>query len=238
LGSLLVVRHGQASFHDEDYDNLSELGVEQARRLGAYLAHSKREVDVLVSGPLRRQLDTAEHMRRGAQQAGSALPEATVSDAWTEYPAIELLTRGLPIIAERDDEVREILEEAKGELRSLASVPPFELLFNKIRVAWMTGELALDGVETFVEFRTRVHDGLRALLDDVGDKRAAVVTSGGPVGLVLQQALSLDDEIAMQMTAVVTNSSVTVVRQKRGTIQLLSFNTLPHLRERKLVTFR
>ena len=37
MGTLYLVRHGQASFGADDYDQLSPLGHQQAVRLGEYL---------------------------------------------------------------------------------------------------------------------------------------------------------------------------------------------------------
>jgi broad specificity phosphatase PhoE len=37
MGTLYLVRHGQASFGADDYDQLSELGRRQSVRLGEYL---------------------------------------------------------------------------------------------------------------------------------------------------------------------------------------------------------
>ena len=37
MGTLYLVRHGQASFGADDYDQLSPLGQQQAVRLGEYL---------------------------------------------------------------------------------------------------------------------------------------------------------------------------------------------------------
>ena len=39
MAELLIVRHGQASFGAENYDELSPLGVEQAQLAGDYLRH-------------------------------------------------------------------------------------------------------------------------------------------------------------------------------------------------------
>jgi broad specificity phosphatase PhoE len=36
MGQLLLVRHGQASFGADDYDQLSDLGQKQSIRLGEY----------------------------------------------------------------------------------------------------------------------------------------------------------------------------------------------------------
>jgi broad specificity phosphatase PhoE len=40
MGTLYLVRHGQASFGADDYDQLSDLGRAQAVRLGEYLART------------------------------------------------------------------------------------------------------------------------------------------------------------------------------------------------------
>ena len=39
MGSIYLIRHGQASFGADDYDVLSPLGVRQAEVLGDHLAH-------------------------------------------------------------------------------------------------------------------------------------------------------------------------------------------------------
>ena len=72
----------------------------------------------------------------------------------------------------------------------------------------------------------------------MGDGRGIVVTSGGPVGMAMQLALGLTDEMAMRMTSVVANSAMTSLRRRDGGYLLTSFNALPHLRDPKLITFR
>ncbi len=63
MGVLLLVRHGQASFGADDYDDLSDLGRHQARLLGARLRD--QPVARLVSGGMRRQRDTATELGLG-----------------------------------------------------------------------------------------------------------------------------------------------------------------------------
>ena len=50
MSSILLVRHGQASFGAADYDNLSDVGHEQSRVLGAALAARGVSPDVVVAG--------------------------------------------------------------------------------------------------------------------------------------------------------------------------------------------
>ena len=48
--SLLLVRHGQASFGAADYDQLSERGQVQSRRLGDWLAQGGHRFEAVVVG--------------------------------------------------------------------------------------------------------------------------------------------------------------------------------------------
>ena len=59
MSQVLLVRHGQASWGADDYDVLSERGVEQSGVLGAALAARGIEPTVLVSGAMRRHHQTA-----------------------------------------------------------------------------------------------------------------------------------------------------------------------------------
>ena len=49
MGTLYLVRHGQASFGADDYDQLSELGHKQSVRLGEYFAHKGIHFDGLIA---------------------------------------------------------------------------------------------------------------------------------------------------------------------------------------------
>ena len=59
MGSIFLIRHGQASFGADDYDVLSPVGVRQAEVLGEHLEQLGIAFDRCVSGSLRRQQHTA-----------------------------------------------------------------------------------------------------------------------------------------------------------------------------------
>src|SRR5690349_11420161 len=73
MGTLYLVRHGQASFGAADYDNLSELGRKQSVRLGEYFAHKGIHFDGLIAGTLRRHKQTLEGILQGMNRAGEHL---------------------------------------------------------------------------------------------------------------------------------------------------------------------
>ncbi|MBU5895007.1 histidine phosphatase family protein, partial [Vibrio cholerae O1] len=58
MGTLYLVRHGQASFGAEDYDQLSERGTAQSQRLGAYWRERGLRFDAVYTGTLRRHEQT------------------------------------------------------------------------------------------------------------------------------------------------------------------------------------
>ena len=66
---VLLVRHGQASFGGDDYDQLSELGRRQAELTGRWLRDRGLRRPVAVHGSLRRQRDTAALALAAAGQA-------------------------------------------------------------------------------------------------------------------------------------------------------------------------
>ena len=63
--SLLLVRHGQASFGAADYDQLSGRGVEQSRRLGDWLADGGHRFDAREAGLAGDELGEAKEATPG-----------------------------------------------------------------------------------------------------------------------------------------------------------------------------
>ena len=58
MAAIFLLRHGQASFGESDYDRLSPLGIEQARLLGAALAGCNLRSPQFISGGMRRHQET------------------------------------------------------------------------------------------------------------------------------------------------------------------------------------
>ena len=71
MGTLYLVRHGQASFGADDYDCLSALGERQSRRLGEYFKLRGLRFEAALAGTLRRQQQTLAGISEGL---GSSIP--------------------------------------------------------------------------------------------------------------------------------------------------------------------
>ena len=101
MGTLYLVRHGQASFGADNYDLLSPLGRQQSVRLGEYFSYKGVHFDAVLTGTLNRQIQTLEGIcegmgvvfecERGAgpPQASSAPPGGSEAHAVASVGAIE-----------------------------------------------------------------------------------------------------------------------------------------------------
>src|SRR6266705_2163171 len=85
MSVLTLIRHGQASFFADNYDQLSELGERQARALGEYWARRELKFDEVYTGPRVRQRHSAELAVAAARQAGQTCPDPAILQDLDEY---------------------------------------------------------------------------------------------------------------------------------------------------------
>lgn len=239
MSTLVLIRHGQASLASADYDVLSPTGVLQSQALGRHLAARGDAFDRLFTGPLRRHVDTAAHLRAAAADGGLALPEPEPAADFDEFPALEILARCVATTGERDPEVARLsaaMTSARGDAREFPRA--FDRLFQAMMRHWLAGAFDGLGIEPYADFQARIERGLEAVLRAAGrGARIAVVTSAGPVGAALRRALHLQPWDGMRAAFVVANTAMSELWARPGELTLSSFNGVPHL-ERALVTMR
>ena len=94
MSEVYFVRHGQASFGSDNYDQLSPKGHQQARMLGEYFATQQLQFDHILTGDMVRHRETAEGIC-----AGMGI-EASDRDPWPGIAAgaerVVGETRGVP----------------------------------------------------------------------------------------------------------------------------------------------
>ena len=221
MGLLLLVRHGQASFGAEDYDVLSENGVEQSRRLGEVLAAQGFSPSVVLHGAMRRQRDTAQAM---VDAAGWDAPLET-DQRWDEFAHLGVLA-AYPAGSDHTDR------------RS------FQQQFELATQRWASAEHDDEYDETYAAFLERVRDGLghAAGLSGPGSS-ALVVTSGGAIAAACAALVVGSEEPAMlspvwhRLNTVLANASVTRVLVGSSGPRLLTYNEHAYLGP-ELVTYR
>jgi broad specificity phosphatase PhoE len=224
VGTLYLIRHGQASYGEPDYDRLSPRGVEQALAIGRWAARA--ELGALFSGPLRRQQQTAQVAR---EAAGDALPPMQTLPELAEYPAYEMLQHLVP---------RLVAEDPRFEQLTTAPTPRLlDNAFHTILTRWSRDEWTVDGVERVAAFVERIRTGLDRVLRAAGSgARLACVTSAGPIGVAVGLVFGIPAERAVRTSIVVRNASITELRfRSQGfdwqpdQLSLVTFNLTAHL---------
>ncbi|HVW24700.1 MAG TPA: histidine phosphatase family protein [Polyangiaceae bacterium] len=237
MSTLLLIRHGQARAFDADSDRLTEKGVDQARRLGEFLVSAGVELDEVHVGTLERQRHTAALAGEAFAAADRAWPEPTVDARFDEYDAGGILGTLLPLLTERDPQVRKLSEEFQAAGASPDRNRYFQRLFEVLMDAWLEGRVTAPGVEAFAAFHERVRAAFRELTSRGGSRRVAVFTSGGPIGVSLQEALEAPPRSALRINWRVKNASMTEMTFSEGRISVDSFNVVLYLPP-ELRTFR
>lgn len=233
MSDLYIIRHGQASFASDNYDRLSDLGRSQAGILGDYFNQIGASFDHWYSGSMERQKDTLTIIQSRMADASS---EFSVLPELNEYESDEVVQAYLPAVIEDHPSLREHVDKMLTSKRS------FQLVFEKIMIRWASGRYRQPGICTFADFASRVRLGLDAIMKQCGrGKTVAVVSSGGPLCVVMQQALNLTSEDAIRVNWMIKNASVSVFKYNSSGIALSSFNSVAHLdqqRDSDLITYR
>jgi len=211
MGTLYLVRHGQASFGAADYDQLSELGQRQSRRLGEYFGERGIHFDGLIAGTLRRHKQTLAGILQGMDHAGEHL----AWDGLNEYDSQALIATVHP-----------------GELPKPDSPELYRHHFRLLRDAmgrWMAGETRPAGMPSYTDFVAGVTSALDHVRANHYGQNVLVVTSGGPISTAVGAVLGTRPEATIELNMRIRNTALTEFAFTPKRHSLLMFNAIPHL---------
>ena len=211
MGTLYLVRHGQASFGADDYDQLSPLGLQQAQRLGAHwLAHGQR-FDTVLMGTLRRHAQTLD----GIAQGLPGLPAPQVLPSLDEYDSLALI-RAIHTEPLQKPNTPELYRHH------------FRLLCDAI-AQWMAGVISPQGMPSWEDFSLGVRRVLDQVRRDHADQNVLLVSSGGPISTAVGEVLGTAPEVTIALNMRIRNSAVTEFSVSPKRLMLQTFNSLAHL---------
>jgi len=222
LSILHLIRHGQASFGADDYDNLSPKGIEQSVALGKALSQKESKFDYVIVGPHRRHIQTFEGIKKGYKFAD--LPDPFIDERFAENQLMEIAQHFIPQILNSNKTTNEIFHEIPKEERH----DKFLKLFHIVAKKWMNEELDLSehNFEGFSVFRARIANTLKTIQDKMTDKPdIMVVTSGGAISGFYAEATNCSQEEIMKLNFGLKNVSISefVVTTERFTLK--AFNS-------------
>lgn len=224
MPTVLLIRHGQASFGEADYDVLSELGARQAATARGEVARRGVTPVRLVSGDLRRQRETALPFLDG----GAKLE---IDPRWNEYDSADVLGAHSPADAS--------LERPVGPGGEALTSRDFQNLLDGALHAWIAAGGGGPATETSAAFKARCTTALADLVASLrSGETAVVVTSGGVLGAIAADLLGLPDSAMVTFNHVVINAAITKIVSGRRGASLISFNEHGHLERDGLVTYR
>src|SRR5258708_23162703 len=102
MSVMTLVRHGQASFFADDYDQLTALGEQQSRLLGEYWVRHGLAFNEVYTGPRSRQRRSAQVTGEVMREAGLAWPDPIVVDGLDEFDLDGILHRLAPDLSRQD----------------------------------------------------------------------------------------------------------------------------------------
>jgi broad specificity phosphatase PhoE len=239
VSKLFVVRHGQASFFADDYDRLSERGEAQSARLGEHWLARGLELTGAYCGTLQRQRRTGEVVAQTYADAGAAFPQLDTLGGLDEYPADDIMARLLPALREADADIGARADAFESATESRDRYRTFHRLLEAVMARWLRGEYPdAPGLPTWHDFSDGVRSALAQIMREAGSgARVAVFTSGGPIGVSVQTALSAPEIKALELNWRVHNGSVTEYTFSGGRVSLDGFNLVSHLPP-DMLTFR
>ena len=211
MGTLYLVRHGQASFGADDYDQLSPLGRQQAVRLGEYWRGKGLKFDAVLTGTLRRHTQTLEGLTEGLQ--GTPTPRQL--PGLNEYDSLAL--------------IRAIHTEP------LARPDTPELYRHYFRVLcdalaqWMAGVISPQGMPSWEDFAGGVRTVLERVRREHAGQNVLLVSSGGPISTAVGQVLGTAPEVTIALNMRIRNSAVTEFSISPKRLMLQTFNSVAHL---------
>ncbi len=238
---LYLVRHGQASFGADDYDKLSEVGHQQSRWLGEYLAERGVRPGLVMTGSLRRHRETWEGMAAGLAAHGVTFPAALVRPGLDEYDSEQLLSAHAAAQAR---------ETARADPASAVATVPGHVgiagdpadpevrrahfrLLRTVLTQWAAGTLEVGAHRTWQQFRQGALAALLEAWQGPGsadrDRDIVVVSSGGPIAAILVGLLDIPPAGFVALNLQARNTGYTEFLGNGRHPNLASFNGISHL---------
>ena len=236
MSTIYLVRHGQAAFGSDDYDQLSDIGRRQSEAVATHWLSLGYRLDSVYSGAMARQRDSADIVLARYQANGHSPSELRVLENFNEYSFQPILRVHADQLAEESSDKQFDWNHAWSDKRA------FNEFLRSALERWSQGGLSVAGVESWSAFKQRCVNGLQRIMEEGGRGKAiAVFSSAGAISAAVQHVLELNDDQTIRLMLGLYNTSVTTLFYDDDTVSLSSYNSVAHLENeahKALITYR
>lgn len=235
MANLLIIRHGQASFGADNYDQLSPLGQRQADLTGEFLRSTDTQLSAAYSGDLSRQRETGQRILEQLE----APPTLIIDPRFNEVQTDEQIEVMMPLLLERDARFADLVAAMDTDTKSFQKI--IETVFNY----WVSPECDVSGIQSWKEYHNGVVNAFEgAMASAASGTDTAIFTSGGTIATIVGHVLKLSSDRVYEFYEPVFNCSITRIIFNSRKCSLSTFNDVGHLHlmsaqlNERLVTYR
>jgi len=235
MANLLIIRHGQASFGADNYDQLSALGQHQADLTGEFLSQSGVQLSAAFSGDLSRQRETGQRILAQLEEA----PSLVIDPRFNEVRTDEQVAVMTPVLCEQDPRFAALMADMNKDSKSFQKI--IETVFNY----WVSPSCQVAGIQSWQEYSGGVVSAFEsARASAESGSTSAIFTSGGTIATLVSHVLGLSADRVYEFYEPVFNCSITRLIFNANKCSLSTFNDVSHLqlmsaqRGERLVTYR
>lgn len=223
MADIIVVRHGQASFHSDNYDQLSDLGRRQSQKLGEHLSRLAVQPDLILTGDHKRQQQTGEEINRYL-----GLPQDAVLTipGLREHKGPQVVQDNLRKYINTDRWVSDTYSHYIQD--PVKNIDSYIKIYNYITHEWALGKIKSE-YQSWHSFYQESAQSFSDTWDRYKDKKVVIVTSSGPAAISTAHIHGLGPIGGMKLSWQIQNSSATYIDRTRHGMILKYFNDVSHL---------
>jgi broad specificity phosphatase PhoE len=237
MSKIYLIRHGQASFMAEDYDNLSEKGILQSKALGAYFLKNEIHFDKIFIGNLKRHQQTFNGFSQAYSEKNIALPEPTYLEELNEHQVPEALRIAYDDFISKYEDAKMLLDAIvkNPKLKKKNSVKIFGLFLKE----YVSGRYVFEhpSIQSWTDFRVQTEKGKVKILESTKKgETVGIFTSGGTKSSIIGDILRMSEEEIGTLNLAIRNTSFSQLLFLENKLNVFSINEVSHL-PNELITF-
>ena len=218
---ITLVRHGQASFGESNYDKLTELGLKQGQIVGEALKERNldpHETAIYYGSQLRHKETMEEALKVWSYDGNMKILEGV-----REFDHEDIIFKGHPNFASKALLGAKLLA-SKDKKKTLE-----ELFFEALK-RWFSGQYDHEYQESWSDFEKRCWGAVKNVALKKEKKEIVIFTSGGVIGAIVKFLMNVGQDKVLDILWKQVNGGLTkILFQDINNVFLLSWNEQHHI---------